>query len=84
MKQQEVWGEKNGTGFLEHTFAFYKDINVAGAQGLEEEKKHPGREEKFVLVILMDPIWVRKTGKHRKGDSSVLGAFELHQRHTFN
>lgn len=33
---------------------------------MEEEENYPGNEEKFVLVIVMDPNWVRQTGKERQ------------------
>lgn len=80
-----LWGEKkkaHGTGLLEHTFAFYKDINMTGAQWWKRRKNYPGSEEKFVLVMVMDPNWVRQTGERETALYSV--AFELHQWHTFN
>lgn len=56
----------HGTGLLEHTFAFYKDINMTGAQWWKRRKNYPGSEEKFVLVMVMDPNWVRQAGEERQ------------------
>ncbi len=61
------WGKRaHGTGLLEHTFAFYKDINMTGAQQWKRRKNYPGSEEKFVLVMVMDPSWVKQAGKERQ------------------
>lgn len=56
----------HGTGRLEDTFAFYKDINMTGAQWWKRRKNYPGSEEKFVLVMVMDPNCVRQAGEERQ------------------
>lgn len=44
-------------------------------------KNYTGSEEKFVLVMMMDPNWGRQAEEERQLYSA---AFELHQWHTFN
>lgn len=66
-RNSKRFGKKaHGTSLLEHTFAFYKDINMTGAQWWKRRKNYPGREEKFVLVMVMDPNWVRQAGEERQ------------------
>lgn len=57
---------KHGTGLLEHTFDFDKKFYYEWRSGVEREENYPGSEEKFVLVIVMDPNWVRQTGKGKE------------------
>lgn len=46
----------HGTGLPEHTFAFYKDINITSTQWWVSRKKITLAVKKFVLVMVMDPI----------------------------
>ena len=62
---------------------FYKDMNMTGAQWWRKRRRnYPGREEKFVLVMVMDPNWGRQAGEEKLALFSV--AFESHQWRTFN
>lgn len=58
--------ETHGTGLLEHAFAFYKDINMTRAQQWSSSKNYPGKDKKFVLMMVMDPNWMRQTGEERQ------------------
>lgn len=66
-RNSKRFGKKtHGTGLLEHTFAFYKDINMTGAQWWKRRKNYPGSEERFVLVMVMDPNRVNQSGEERQ------------------
>ena len=39
---------------------------MTGAQRWKRRKNYPGSEEKFVLVMVMDPNWVRQAGEERQ------------------